>query len=51
MLFWMDLYFQYDMIQLMGVILFSHAAMDRIFGYGLTYFDTFNNTHLGEIGK
>ena len=38
-------------ISLIGVILFSHAALDRIFGYGLKYPDSFNHTHLGSIGK
>ena|SRR5690554_3420352 len=36
---------------LIGIILFSHSAMDRIFGYGLKYPDSFKNTHLGKIGK
>ena len=36
---------------LAGVILFGHAAMDRIFGYGLKCTDSFKHTHLGEIGK
>src|SRR5690554_7896894 len=31
------IYFQSDITQLIGTILFSHAAMDRIFGYGLKY--------------
>ena len=34
-----------------GIILFSHSAMDRIFGFGLKYPDSFKNTHLGKIGK
>lgn len=34
-----------------GVILFSHIAMDRIFGYGLKYEKGFRYTHLGVIGK
>ncbi len=38
-------------IQFVGIILFAHASMDRIFGYGLKYNDSFNNTHLGIIGK
>ncbi len=38
-------------ITLAGIILFAHAAMDRIFGYGLKYEDAFSNTHLGKIGK
>lgn len=35
---------------LIGVILFSHASFDRVFGYGLKYPDSFKNTHLGSIG-
>lgn len=38
-------------VMLAGVILFSHASMDRIFGYGLKYTDAFKHTHLGWIGK
>ncbi len=38
-------------LQLTGIILFSHCAMDRIFGYGLKYQKGFRFTHLGEIGK
>lgn len=38
-------------IQLSGVILFSHSAMDRMLGYGLKYETGFKYTHLGEIGK
>lgn len=30
---------------------FPHAAMDRIFGYGLKYEKGFKYTHLGEIGN
>jgi hypothetical protein len=37
--------------QLAGIILFGHASMDRIFGYGLKYPDCFQHTHLGPIGK
>ncbi|WP_411029932.1 DUF4260 domain-containing protein [Spongiimicrobium sp. 3-5] len=37
--------------QLLGVILFSHASLDRIFGYGLKYKKGFKYTHLGEIGN
>lgn len=36
-------------VQLAGVILFSHAAMDRIFGYGLKYDKGFKFTHLGNL--
>ena len=38
-------------LQLTGIIIFAHSSMDRIMGYGLKYTDSFNNTHLGIIGK
>ena len=44
-------YFKIELLQLIGVILFSHVAMDRFFGYGLKYEKGFKYTHLGEIGK
>lgn len=40
-----------QLITLIGVILFGHSAMDRIFGYGLKFADDFKHTHLGWIGK
>lgn len=45
--FWLSI----PLLTLGGIILFGHAAMDRIFGYGLKYGDSFHNTHLGRIGK
>lgn len=36
---------------LTGLILFGHASMDRVFGYGLKFGDSFQHTHLGWIGK
>lgn len=44
-------YLSIPLCQLIGVILFSHAAMDRFFGYGLKLEKGFKFTHLGEIGK
>lgn len=38
-----------EIVTLTGIILFSHAAMDRVFGYGLKYFDHFKHTHLGNL--
>lgn len=40
-----------DYFLLSGIILFGHASMDRIFGYGLKYEKGFKFTHLGEIGN
>ncbi|MBO9594178.1 MAG: DUF4260 domain-containing protein [Niabella sp.] len=36
---------------LSGIILFGHASLDRILGYGLKLKQGFNYTHLGLIGK
>lgn len=44
-------YFSIPLCQLIGVILFSHSALDRMLGYGLKYDKGFKFTHLGEIGK
>ncbi|MEJ8844153.1 DUF4260 domain-containing protein [Lacibacter sp. H375] len=40
-----------DALIITGVILFGHASMDRVAGYGLKYENGFKFTHLGEIGK
>lgn len=45
------IYLANPIMSLIGIILFSHSALDRIFGYGLKYPDNFKNTHLGKIGK
>lgn len=38
-------------LQLAGLILFGHSSLDRVFGYGLKYTDSFQHTHLGRIGR
>lgn len=40
-------FLDYNYLLLTGLILFSHASFDRIFGYGLKYPDSFKHTHLG----
>jgi len=35
----------------MAVVIFGHSSLDRFLGFGLKYFDGFNVTHLGTIGK
>lgn len=37
--------------QVIGIVLFGHSSMDRMFGYGLKTEEGFKNTHLGIIGK
>lgn len=32
-----------------GIILFSHASMDRMLGFGLKYEKGFRYTHLGDL--
>lgn len=43
------MYQQIEYLELAGIILFSHSAMDRMLGYGLKYVDSFKNTHLGKL--
>ena len=35
---------------LTGIILFTHIALDRVFGFGLKYFSGFRHTHLNHAG-
>ena len=51
LIFFFGIYFKLETAQLIGIILFSHAAFDRILGYGLKYSEGFKFTHLGKIGK
>jgi hypothetical protein len=45
------IYLDIEWMSLSGLVLLGHSAMDRIFGYGLKYLDSFSHTHLGWIGK
>jgi len=40
-----------DVVVLAGAILVSHVGMDRALGYGLKLPTSFQDTHLGRIGK
>ncbi len=40
-----------DLLLTTGILLFTHASFDRIFGYGLKYPDSFHNTHLGHLNS
>ncbi len=48
-LYLLGIYIQENSIQLVGVILFTHAAFDRILGYGLKYEKGFKFTHLDDL--
>lgn len=51
LIYLIGIYLNNEMVQLAGIILFGHSSMDRVFGYGLKYNDSFNHTHLGMIGN
>ena len=51
MLYLGGIFLSLPVLQLAGILLFSHSAMDRMFGYGLKYKQGFKFTHLGAIGK
>lgn len=38
-------------VAMAGAVLVAHAGMDRAFGYGLKYPTSFQDTHLGRIGR
>lgn len=38
-------------VMAIGGVFFGHSSFDRILGYGLKYSDSFQNTHLGRIGR
>lgn len=48
-IYFLGVYLGIQLMMLTGVILFSHASLDRAFGYGLKYYKGFKFTHLAEI--
>ena len=38
-------------LELLGVVLVVHVGVDRALGYGLKYPTSFQDTHLGRIGR
>ncbi len=51
LIYLLGLYLANSALQFAGIILFAHSSLDRAFGYGLKLPSSFNNTHLGPIGK
>jgi hypothetical protein len=43
--------FHNDMIMKISLIFLAHSTFDRVAGYGLKHFDSFDHTHLGWVGK
>jgi hypothetical protein len=44
-------FWQNELIIEIGLIFMAHSCFDRVAGYGLKYFDSFDHTHLGWVGK
>jgi hypothetical protein len=40
-----------EVLLTVGTLLFAHSSFDRMMGYGLKYFSSFQDTHLGPIGS
>jgi hypothetical protein len=40
-----------SLVLALGSTWLAHIGIDRAFGYGLKFADSFNHTHLGEIGR
>ncbi len=40
-----------NLVAKVGLIGMMHSCFDRVAGYGLKYFDSFDHTHLGWVGK
>lgn len=51
LLYLLGVVFYLQPFALAGIILFAHSSLDRVLGFGLKYPDSFQNTHLGLIGK
>lgn len=48
-LYLIGIYYSEQIMELSGIIIFGHASLDRLFGYGLKYPDGFKHTHLGYL--
>jgi hypothetical protein len=51
LLFLIGYFLKEDSIMKIALIFLSHSTFDRVAGYGLKYFDSFDHTHLGWIRK
>jgi len=40
-----------EILMKVALIFLAHSTFDRVAGYGLKYFDSFDHTHLGWVGK
>jgi hypothetical protein len=47
----LGLVLSFPALTMAGIILIAHTGMDRVLGYGLKYPTSFQDTHLGRIGR
>ncbi|RAJ06989.1 uncharacterized protein DUF4260 [Chitinophaga skermanii] len=45
-IYFIGLYMDIEPVIFIGILLFAHSCLDRIFGFGLKYTDDFKHTHL-----
>ncbi len=50
-IYFLGIFLTSEVIQMVGIVLFSHSSFDRMLGYGLKLEKGFKFTHLGEIGN
>ena len=48
-LFVLGFYVPNPWMEIAGIMMFGHSSLDRIFGYGLKFSDSFQHTHLGWL--
>jgi hypothetical protein len=51
LVYFAGIYIESQVLVWAGVITFLHSTLDRALGYGLKFPDSFQNTHLGPIGR
>ena len=47
----MGFFMKIEVVMVIGILLFAHSSFDRMMGYGLKHYSSFNDTHLGKIKK
>ena len=51
LLFLLGFLIKENILMKVALIFLAHSTFDRVAGYGLKYFDSFDHTHLGWVGK
>jgi hypothetical protein len=51
LLFIVGYFVKEDILMKVALIFLAHSTFDRVAGYGLKFFDSFDHTHLGWVGK